>query len=65
MLKPLRHRCIVTARWLKLLIKEQERVMATDDPKDTCAAHHRGQIAAYKLLLDEIERKEKYERKRR
>lgn len=50
------HRCIVTARWLKILIKEQKRVMATDNPKDTCAAYHRGQIAAYTLLLNEIKR---------
>lgn len=56
------HRCVVTARWLKVLIKEQERVMVTDDPKDTCAAHHRGQIHAYTLLLEEIERDGKRKR---
>jgi hypothetical protein len=47
-------RRVVTARRLRSLIKEQERVMATDDPKGKCAAYHRGQIAAYKLLLAEM-----------
>lgn len=51
-----RHRCVVTAHWLKNLIADQERFMATDDPKGTCAAYHRGQIAAYKLLLEEVKR---------
>lgn len=55
-MKPLKHRCVVTARWLKTLIKEQERVMSTDDAKGACAAYHRGQIAAYTLLLKEVER---------
>jgi hypothetical protein len=55
-MKPLRHRCVVSTRWLKNLINEQERVITTDDPKGRCAAYHRGQIAAYRLLLAEIER---------
>jgi hypothetical protein len=47
-------RCVITARRLRGLIKTQVGVMATDDPKGTCAAYHRGQIAAYTLLLDEL-----------
>lgn len=37
---------------IRMLIAAEEKALAGDDPKGTCAAHHRGAIAAYKLVLD-------------
>lgn len=41
-------------RRLRDFIAGEERAMQTDDPKDTCAANHRGAINAYKNILREI-----------
>lgn len=35
-------------------IEYEKRALAEDNPKSTCAAHHRGQIYAYEYLRDEL-----------
>jgi hypothetical protein len=36
---------------IKLLIKSEKNALASDDPKGNCAAHHRGAINAYYMVL--------------
>lgn len=36
---------------IQFLIECEYKAMSADDPKGTCAAHHRGQIHAYESVL--------------
>ena len=41
--------------YIQMLIDSEEKALASDDPEGTCAAHHRGAISAYRMVLSLIE----------
>ncbi len=45
---------MITKSLLEFLIKDAEQAMSEDEPKSTCAAYHRGQIAAYRNILSRL-----------
>lgn len=57
--------CNMKSRTVQKYIDFQEAALKEDDPKSTCAAFHRGAINAYKRILEDLQREERAEKRKK